>query len=375
MGVREASVAYAEDWVTRSIADIAPLQRGFDLPSTLRQDGAFPVVYSNGVIAFHSKSMVRGPGVVTGRSGTLGSVHYVKDDFWPHNTSLWVTRFNGNAPLFVFYLFHFIGFERFASGSGVPTLNRNDAHGFRVAIPPAKAEQEAIAEALSDADALIESLQQLIAKKRQIKQGAMQALLTGQQRLSGFIGEWEAKSISELEESKHLKLSRGQVISKRHIDKVPGDFPIYSSSIHNDGLFGAYGEYMFDEELITWSVDGGGNFFHRAKHKFSVTNVCGFMRVNTSRIDYQFLAAELQLLHSRKNFDYMSKAHPSVIRKEYEVLLPPLAEQLAIATVVNDMDGEITALETRLSKTREIKQGMMQALLTGAIRLPLEQAA
>jgi type I restriction enzyme S subunit len=93
------------------------------------------------------------------------------------------------------------------------------------------------------------------------------------------------------------------------------------------------------------------------------------MRVEASRIDYRFFAAELQLLHSRKSFDYQSKAHPSVIRKEYEVQLPTLAEQIAIAAVLSDMDAELAALEARRDKTRLLKQGMMQELLTGRTRL------
>jgi type I restriction enzyme S subunit len=240
----------------------------------------------------------------------------------------------------------------------------------RLRLPwPTEPEQVAIASALSDVDALLGALDRLIAKKRDLKQAAMQQLLTGQTRLPGFHGRWEVKTVAELERQKLVKLSRGQVISKKDIEVKPGDYPIYSSSIHNDGLFGCYGEFMFDEELITWSVDGGGNFFHRMKHKFSVTNVCGFMRVDTSLIDYRFFAAELQLLHSRKSFDYQTKAHPSVIRKEYEVQFPKLPEQTAIAEVLSDMDAEIAALEQRREKTCALKQGMMQELLTGRTRL------
>lgn len=238
----------------------------------------------------------------------------------------------------------------------------------QTALPPLP-EQSAIATALSDVDALLAAQDALIAKKRAIKQGAMQELLTGKRRLPAFGGRWEVKKIPELERQNAIRLSRGQVISKKDIDNTPGDFPIYSSSIHNNGLFGRYGDFMFDEELITWSVDGGGNFFYRPKHRFSVTNVCGVMRADVSRISYQFLAAHLQLLHSRKSFDYQSKAHPSVVRKEYELRLPSLAEQAAIAAVLSDMDAEITVLETQRAKTAQLKQGMMQALLTGRIRL------
>jgi type I restriction enzyme S subunit len=172
-----------EDWEVRSIAQIAPLQRGFDLPTTQLREGPHPVVYSNGVMSFHAIAMARGPGVVTGRSGTLGRVHYVPTDFWPHNTSLWVTKFNDNAPRFVFYLYSSIGFDRFASGSGVPTLNRNDAHAFRMAVPLNKAEQEAIAAVLSDIDEEITALEAKLVKARRVKQGMMQELLTGRIRL------------------------------------------------------------------------------------------------------------------------------------------------------------------------------------------------
>jgi type I restriction enzyme S subunit len=234
---------------------------------------------------------------------------------------------------------------------------------------PTENEQRLIAAALDELDALLSSLEAAITKKISLKQAAMQELLTGKRRLPGFEGEWEVKTLAELEKMKLVKLSRGQVISKKDISNRPGDFPIYSSSIHNDGLLGSYGDFMFDEELITWSVDGGGNFFYRRKHKFSVTNVCGFMQINSPRINCRFFAAKLQLLHSRKNFDYLSKAHPSVIRKEYELLLPSLPEQDAIAELLTVMDDDLAALEQRREKTRLLKQGMMLQLLTGKIRL------
>ena len=258
--------------------------------------------------------------------------------------------------------------ERIAIGNTIKTIGLPYFKALRIQLPSIE-EQNSIASALTDIDQFIRRLERSIAKKQGIKQAARQELLTGKRRLPGFEGEWEAKTLADLEKMKLVKLSRGHVISKKDISNKPGVFPIYSSSIHNDGLFGSYGGFMFDEELITWSVDGGGNFFYRRKHKFSVTNVCGFMRINSSQINCRFLAAELQLLHGRKNFDYLSKAHPSVIRKEYELLLPPLPEQVAIAELLTDMDDELADLEQRREKTRHLNQGMMQELLTGRTRL------
>lgn len=172
-----------EDWEVTNIGSFAPLQRGFDLPSKLRIDGKYPVVYSNGIVNYHQTFQTKGPGIVTGRSGTLGKVHFIESDFWPHNTSLWVTKFNNADPKFVYYLYLRVGFNRFASGSGVPTLNRNDAHSFKLAVPTSIKEQTAIAKVLSDMDQELQALQQRLQKTRQIKQGMMQELLTGKTRL------------------------------------------------------------------------------------------------------------------------------------------------------------------------------------------------
>ncbi|MEM6191619.1 restriction endonuclease subunit S [Shewanella scandinavica] len=172
-----------EDWDVVTIGDFAPLQRGFDLTNTNRREGIYPVVYSNGIVNHHAHFQIKGPGVVTGRSGTLGKVHYIDTDYWPHNTSLWVTKFEISNPKYVYYLYKHVGFERFASGSGVPTLNRNDAHDFKIKVPPTKEEQTAIATILSDMDNEIQTLEQRLSKTRQIKQGMMQELLTGKTRL------------------------------------------------------------------------------------------------------------------------------------------------------------------------------------------------
>jgi type I restriction enzyme S subunit len=171
------------EWEVKRLGNVAPLQRGFDLPNPLLKSGPYPVVYSNGILNHHVAFQVKGPGVVTGRSGTIGKVTFVEGDFWPHNTSLWVTSFKGNDSKFVFYLYSSLGFERFASGSGVPTLNRNDAHAYHVQIPPTKAEQTAIAQMLSVMDEELAALEKRRDKTRALKQAMMHELLSGRTRL------------------------------------------------------------------------------------------------------------------------------------------------------------------------------------------------
>ncbi|MGV0997124.1 restriction endonuclease subunit S [Empedobacter falsenii] len=127
---------------------------------------------------------------------------------------------------------------------------------------------------------------------------------------------WESEiSLSDLVKKGIVSLGRGRIISSIDLQKNPGIFPVYSSSSQKGGLFGLYNEYDFNEELLTWSVDGGGYFFYRPKHKFSVTNVSGILKVNEPIYDYKFLYYSLVYQHSKEVFDYVDKAHPSVIKK------------------------------------------------------------
>jgi type I restriction enzyme S subunit len=127
---------------------------------------------------------------------------------------------------------------------------------------------------------------------------------------------------------------------------------------------------MFDEELITWSIDGGGHFFHRPKHRFSVTNRLWVLaHFASTDICYKYLAYQLQFLHSRKSFDYTLKAHPSVIRKSYTIPLPRPREQRAIAEALSEADSLIQALEALIAKKRIVKRAAMQQLLNGRTRL------
>jgi type I restriction enzyme S subunit len=153
---------------------------------------------------------------------------------------------------------------------------------------------------------------------------------------------WPTKKLGELEDTGIIELGRGKVISKTDITKHPGNYPVYSAARLNNGEFGRYGRYMFDEELITWSVDGGGNFFYRPRHKYSVTNVCGWIRILRPHIlNYKFLYFVLDFAHRRLNFDYIYKAHPSVIRGIYEIPLPPIEEQRRIVEKIEKLFAKI----------------------------------
>ena len=111
------------------------LQRGFDLTMRQRQDGDIPVYGSTGLNGYHNKAKAAGPGVVTGRSGTLGKVHYVEEDYWPHNTALWVREFKKVTPLFALFLMRGMHLEQYNGGVSVPTLDRKAVHRVPVCVP------------------------------------------------------------------------------------------------------------------------------------------------------------------------------------------------------------------------------------------------
>ena len=187
-------------WHTVPLGEVVTFQRGFDLPQRERRNGSIPIVSSSGITGFHDIAMVQPPGVVTGRYGTIGELFYVPEPFWPLNTTLYVRDFHGNDPRFVYYHLQRFDFATFSGKSGVPGVNRNDLHTETIFLPIDISEQRAIAEALSDVDGLLAALDRLIAKKRDLKQAAMQQLLTGQTRLPGFHGEWEGTTLGQIGE-------------------------------------------------------------------------------------------------------------------------------------------------------------------------------
>ena len=144
-------------WQQVRLGEVATFQRGFDLFAPSRISGDYPLIASNGQDGTHNECKVKAPGVVTGRSGTLGQVFFVQDDFWPLNTTLWVKDFHGNNVQFVYYFLKTLSLGKYNAGSGVPTLNRNHIHPLLVAIPPL-AEQKTIAEILSSFDDKIDLL-------------------------------------------------------------------------------------------------------------------------------------------------------------------------------------------------------------------------
>lgn len=124
-----------EGWERVPLEDALVLQRGFDLPTQDRQEGNVPIYGSTGILGYHDKAKASAPGVVTGRSGTLGEVQYVADDYWPLNTALWVKEFKRVTPLFALFLLREMDLKQYNGGASVPTLDRKSVHKVEITVP------------------------------------------------------------------------------------------------------------------------------------------------------------------------------------------------------------------------------------------------
>jgi type I restriction enzyme S subunit len=266
-------------------------------------------------------------------------------------------------------------------------ISQSNLKGVSVPVPPS-VEQRAIAGALSDADALIESLEQLIAKKRQIKQGSMQALLTGKQRLPGFGDEWKEITLGDLGSTyggltgktkadfgdgagryvTFMNVMSNVVIDSQAFERVKIS-PSESQNrvMRGDLLFNGSSETPEEVALCAVVTEDTPNLF--------LNSFCfGFRFRDGAAADGLFMAYFLRGLAGRELMKSLAQGSTRYNLSKAALLraplcLPGISEQAAIATILTDMDTELAELETRLAKTRQLKQGMMQELLTGRIRL------
>ena len=271
-------------------------------------------------------------------------------------------------------------FVSVAAGSTgtMPKISGDKLRDMPVPLPPPR-EQEAIAEALSDADALIESLEQLVAKKRQLKQGVMQELLTGKKRLPGFeikpsykqteVGvipeDWEVEFIENL-----AHIATGSRNTQDRVDD--GQYPFFVRSQTVERI----NSYSFDGEAVLTAGDGvgTGKVFHYINGKFDAHQRVYRISDFSERISGYFFYLYFSSHFYGRIMQMTAKSSVDSVRREMIArMLIPLPstkiEQDAIATVLSDMEAEITALELKLAKALQLKTGMMQELLTGRVRL------
>lgn len=361
-------------WREAELGDVATLQRGFDLPARLRRSGQVPIVSSSGVSGWHDRVMVKAPGVVTGRYGTIGEVFFEDTDFWPLNTTLWVSDFHGNDERFIYYMLNRVDYATHSGKSGVPGVNRNDLHRETVQIPDSPAEQQTIARALTNADDLITTLERLIIKKQAIKQGMMQQLLTGRTRLPGFDASWSDVNLGSVA---HVSMGQSPLGSTYNLDGIGLPLVQGNADIRDrhsfDRIWTSVPTKICQPGDILLTVRAPVGHTAVASRRSAIgRGVCAINAGESSRFLYH------ALVHAEPSWSLYEQGSTFTAVNSNEVRSFPIhwprdpKERLAIAEALDDLDEELSVLTVRFKKARFIRTGMMQQLLTGRTRLPVE---
>ena len=387
--ISEAGVI-PEDWESRPLSSIGRFKNGINKGSEAFGHGS-PFVNLMDVFGENSIKSCDGLGLVKTSDAEqetydlkLGDVIFIRSSVKPSGVGLtavveadlpktvysgFLIRFRDGNALDIAFKKHCFYSEKFRSNliaastvSANTNINQDNLKKLFVALPPTTAEQRAIAQALSDVDTLLATLDQVIAKKRDLKQASMQQLLAGGIQLAGFGGKWLEVPLGDI-----VKPQKGQLITTKTI--VPGDIPVIAG-----GKQPAYFHASANRcgKTITVSASGasaGYVAFHAAPIFASDCSTIS----ESEKYCIEFIYYALQLRQEEIYAAQTGGAQPHIQPKDLTPILikipEDVKEQAAIASVLSDMDAEITELEARRDKTRNIKQAMMQELLTGKTRL------
>jgi type I restriction enzyme S subunit len=372
-----------EEWQLKSFNELFSLEYGTGNPEKNRGGSKYPVFGSNGIIGFVEEYLVQGPGIIVGRKGSIGKVTWSNVNFWPIDTTYYLKLKSKTDLKWLFYELSNLKLEKLNTATGVPGLNRNDVYNISSLIPNFN-EQQKIAKILSDTDTLIESLDKLITKKKNIKQGLMQTLL------ARGIGHTKFKTTEIGEIPKELATKKFYEILKTVKGTLPHTLLDYDESeklqpyLSAEYLRGHYekAKYCFiedekrittvdkDDIIVIWDGSNAGEFLLGMKGVLSSTMAKVVFK--EGRISREFIYYFLKRCEGILKNTTKGSTIPHVdgnTLSNLDILLPTLQEQQKIAKILSDADSEIVALEQKKDKYKILKTGMMQQFLTGGIRV------
>ncbi|GMO45743.1 MAG: restriction endonuclease subunit S [Termitinemataceae bacterium] len=349
-------VVLPEGWEEKTLGDAFIVGHGQGQRSIETVSGKYPILATGGEIGRTNTFLYDKPSVLIGRKGTIDKPQYVDKPFWTIDTLFYTIIKSEYSPKFLYYICCKIDWKQYNEASGVPSLSSKTIESIKVLLPPLP-EQRAIAAALSDADSYISALEKLIAKKRNIKQGAMQELLRAKEG-------WEEKPLGKCA----LDIRTGKKNNEQK--SAGGKYPFFVRSQQIEHI----DTYSYDGEAVIIPGEGNiGQIFHYINGKFDFHQRVYKISDFADDICGKYIFYQLKHSFGKYALANTVKATVDSLRlptfENFIVQLPPLPEQTRIAAILSDMDAEIDALTAKLHKAKLIKQGMMQQLLTGKIRL------
>lgn len=380
------------DWRVVKLSQIVSMKSGETITSSrINQYSEYPCYGGNGLRGFTDSFTHNGTYALVGRQGALcGNVTMARGRFFASEHAVVVTALPGTCPDWIAYVLDSMRLNQYSESSAQPGLSVAKLLMLPVSFPPNVSEQKAIAAAISDVDALITSLEHLIEKKRLIKQGLMQELLSGRRRLPGFGGEWKDYTLSELAGGNKIQFDDGDWIEAEHLADSGVRF-IQTGNIGVGTFTDRTKKYVRPDSVASLGckfINPGDLLICRLADpagRACILPDLGEPRMVTS-VDVTIfrpdrsLANRVFLSNLFSMNDWLGTVrdrsggttHKRIARQalgKLKVCLPEIQEQDAIAQILSNMDAEIDAVEARLEKARQIKQGMMQELLTGRVRL------
>jgi type I restriction enzyme S subunit len=380
------------EWEVVQIGDVLSLEYGSGLPDRERTHGPYPVVGSNGIIGYHSKAIVKGPGIVVGRKGSIGAVSWIDSDFWPIDTTFYVKIETSNIFLkWLFYELVYLNLGRFRLADVVPGLKRELVHSLKMPLPPFS-EQQNIAEILSTVDEAIQKTDEVIAKSERLKKGLMQELLTkgiGHKEFKDTeIGkipkDWELVKLSDIAEDIYYGITAKAVENKTGLKMLRTtdikDYTVDWNSLPFCEVTEKRGDIqrflLKKGDLIIARAGTTGVSVLVEKDFEDVIFGSYLIKVRlSSKVHPKFMHYFCQ---SRLYWDHITSSQAGstlknislpVLRSLNVPLPSSIEEQQKIAEILFAIDKKLEIERKEKANLEKIKQGLMDLLLTGKIRV------
>lgn len=359
------------------LGDVLTLQRGFDITKNEQSDGDVPIVSSSGISSFHNKWKVKGPGVVIGRKGTLGTVHFIRPNFWPHDTTLWVKDFKGNSPLFLRYFLGMLKLENFDVGASNPTLNRNHVHKLNIIFPKTVDTQKRIAAVLSAYDELIEISRRRIELLERVaedlyREWFVRLRFPGHDKtkfIKGLPASWKIKSFGEI-----ANFTLGQSPPSRAYNETGDGLPFHQG-------VGTYGS-RFPQNVIYCNTKGRkaqrGDILFSVRAPVGRLNIAdcemiigrGLAAVRHKEGHNSYLFYLLKVVFANEDIIGNGSIFNSVGKDElrkFEVLEPDAGLIVLFQGYASGIDQQIATLSRSLDNLAKTRDMLLIRLMSGKL--------
>ncbi len=338
------------EWKEMTLGDAITLKRGHDLPKSKMRKGRFPVAGSNGIMGWHDESTTKGVGITIGRSGNLGNAYLYKNDFWAHNTTLYVIDFKGNNEYFIYYFLQTFDFKSFNVGSAVPTLNRNHIHPIDIKLPPLE-EQISIAEVLSSLDDKIDLLHR---QNQTLEQ--MAETLFRQWFVEEADEDWEVGVLGDLVEVKY---------GKDHKKLLDGVIPVYGSG----GLMRNAEKPIYVGESVLIPRKGTLNNVMYVNEAFWTVDTMFYTimkREHLAKFVYQFIK---QKDLASMNVGSAVPSMTTAVLNNMPIEIPPYYLLDRFDKIVSEFYNKIKSNQTQIRNLTALRDTLLPKLMSGEIRI------